>query len=80
MKQPIYLAGNSIWNDRQFIEREWPRLNDKLHYRMLDVTAWKIVFENHFRTKINKPEAHRALDDIEGSIEELKVYLNRIKR
>ncbi|MCL2451306.1 oligoribonuclease [Candidatus Saccharibacteria bacterium] len=79
MKQPIYLAGNSVWNDRQFIERQWSRLNNLLHYRMLDVTAWKLVFENHFRTKINKPEIHRALDDIEGSIAELKLYMNRIK-
>ncbi|MCL2173965.1 oligoribonuclease [Candidatus Saccharibacteria bacterium] len=78
-KQPIYLAGNSVWNDRRFIEREWPRLDAKLHYRLLDVTAWKIVFENHFRTKINKPEVHRALDDVEGSIAELKTYLGRIK-
>jgi oligoribonuclease len=79
-KNPIYLAGNSIHQDQKFIEREWPRLSAKLHYRMLDVSAWKIVFEHHFRNKINKPEAHRALDDIEGSIAELKTYLSRIKR
>ncbi len=78
-KKPIYLSGNSIHQDQKFIEREWPLLNAKLHYRMLDVSSWKIVFENRLRTKINKPEAHRALDDIEGSIDELKVYLNRIK-
>ncbi|MBR3156993.1 oligoribonuclease, partial [Candidatus Saccharibacteria bacterium] len=33
----IYLAGNSIHQDRKFIEREMPTLNSKLHYRMLDV-------------------------------------------
>ena len=42
----VYLAGNSIHQDRKFIEREWPKLNAKLHYRMLDVSAWKIFFEN----------------------------------
>jgi len=79
-KQPIYLAGNSIHQDQKFIEREWSQLNAKLHYRMLDVSAWKLVFENRFRNKFNKPEAHRALDDIEGSIAELKLYINRIKK
>ena len=42
----IYLAGNSIHQDRKFIEREMPELNKRLHYRMLDVSAWKIYFEN----------------------------------
>jgi oligoribonuclease len=74
------LAGNSIHQDRRFIEREWPRLNGRLHYRMLDVSAWKVVFENHFRSRINKPEAHRALDDIEGSITELKHYLTKFRK
>ena len=79
-KRPVYLAGNSIWNDRRFMEREWPRLNAKLHYRMLDVSSFKIVFENVFNQKFSKPDMHRAVDDIEGSIEELKVYLGKIKR
>lgn len=77
--QPVYLAGNSIWNDRKFIEREWPNLDKKLHYRMLDVSAWKIVFENKYRKRFTKPEAHRAMSDIEGSIEELKFYLKKVK-
>lgn len=79
-KKPVYLAGNSIHQDEKFIEREWPDLSKKLHYRMLDVTAWKIVFENIYGTKFAKPESHRAMDDIEGSIAELKIYLGKIKR
>ncbi|HBO64837.1 TPA: oligoribonuclease [Candidatus Saccharibacteria bacterium] len=77
---PVVLAGNSIHMDRRFIEREWPRLNAKLHYRMLDVSAWKLVFEARFRRKFAKREAHRALDDIRGSIEELQYYLKRVKK
>ena len=72
--ETIYLAGNSIHQDRKFIEREWPTLNAKLHYRMLDVSAWKIVFENALHRSFPKPENHRALEDIRGSIEELKWY------
>lgn len=75
----VYLAGNSIHQDRKFIEREMPELNRRLHYRMLDVSAWKIYFENALGRKFIKPENHRALDDIEGSIEELKWYLTFLK-
>lgn len=75
----IYLAGNSIHQDRKFIEREMPELNKRLHYRMLDVSAWKIYFENALDKKFIKPEAHRALSDIEGSIDELKWYLTFLK-
>ena len=75
----IYLAGNSIHQDRKFIEREMPELNSKLHYRMLDVSAWKIYFENALKRKFVKPEEHRALDDIKGSMEELKWYLTFLK-
>lgn len=75
----IYLAGNSIHQDRKFIENEMPELNKRLHYRMLDVSAWKIYFENALNKKFIKPENHRALDDINGSIEELKWYLTFLK-
>ena len=75
----IYLAGNSIHQDRKFIEHEMPELNQKLHYRMLDVSAWKIYFEEALNKKFTKPENHRALDDINGSIEELKWYLTFLK-
>lgn len=77
--ETIYLAGNSIHQDRKFIENEMPTLNSKLHYRMLDVSAWKIYFENALGKKFTKPENHRALDDINGSIKELKWYLTFLK-
>ena len=77
LDQPIYLAGNSVHQDRKFIERYWPKLNDMLSYRMLDVSAWKIVFEYH-DVKFTKPELHRAMSDIEGSINELKHYLKKV--
>ena len=77
---PVYLAGNSIHQDRRFITNEWRQADAKLHYRMLDVSAWKIVFSNKLNVSFNKPEAHRAIADIEGSINELKYYLRRIKK
>jgi oligoribonuclease len=78
-KTPVYLSGNSIHQDRKFIESEMLRLNAKLHYRMLDVSAWKIVFAEKFGVKFEKPEVHRALSDIEGSIEEFKLYLEKVE-
>ena len=75
----VILAGNSIHQDRKFIDREWPKLAEMLHYRMLDVSAWKVYFENARGKKFTKREAHRALDDINGSVEELKWYLTFLK-
>ena len=77
--KPVLLGGNSIHQDRKFIVNEWPRLNDRLHYRMLDVSAWKVVFEGKFKKKFAKPEEHRALGDIRGSIMELKYYLTKVR-
>lgn len=77
--KPILLAGNSIHQDRKFIENEWGRLNARLHYRMLDVSAWKVVFDGKYNKRFAKPEEHRALDDIRGSIMELKYYLGKVK-
>lgn len=77
--EKVLLAGNSIHQDRRFIANEWRRLDARLHYRMLDVTAWKVVFEGKFGKKFTKPEAHRALEDIRGSIDELRYYLKKVK-
>lgn len=77
--KPVLLAGNSIHQDRRFITNEWHRVDARLHYRMLDVSAWKVVFEGKYRKKFTKPEEHRALGDIRGSIEELQYYLGKVK-
>lgn len=75
----IILAGNSIHQDRKFIENEWHRLDARLHYRMLDVSAWKVVFDGKYGKRFAKPEVHRALDDIRGSMMELKYYLGKVR-
>jgi oligoribonuclease len=76
---PVLLGGNSIHMDRRFIVAQWARLDARLHYRMLDVSAWKVVFEGKFKKKFAKPEEHRALGDIRGSIMELEYYLKKVK-
>ena len=73
------LAGNSINQDRLFIRKYMPLTEAALHYRMLDVTSWKVVFNELFNRKFKKKEAHRAVDDIQESIEEFKYYLSFIQ-
>ncbi|HKX73657.1 MAG TPA: oligoribonuclease [Candidatus Saccharimonadales bacterium] len=73
----VLLAGNSIHQDRQFIRAWWPELEARLHYRMLDVSAWKVVMQAKYGLEFPKKETHRALDDIRESIDELKFYLEK---
>lgn len=77
--EPAVLAGNSIHNDRKFIARWWPQLDLKLHYRMLDVSAWKVFMQGKHGLEFEKKEVHRAFDDIQASIAELQYYLQWFK-
>ncbi len=77
--KPILLAGNSIHMDRRFLIRYFPKLDSLLHYRMLDVSAWKVVFEGKYKKRFVKPDEHRALSDIRGSIMELEYYLKKVR-
>lgn len=76
---PVLLAGNSIHMDRQFVRAQLPQLEQLLHYRMLDVSAWKVVFEAKFGTRYQKSETHRALSDVRESIAELEFYLSHFQ-
>jgi len=78
--EPAVLAGNSIHNDRGFIRQYWPELDLKLHYRMLDVSAWKVIMQGKYNVQFDKKEIHRAFDDIQASIAELQYYLAWFKR
>ena len=73
--EPAILSGNSIHNDRLFIKSCWPELDLKLHYRMLDVSAWKVYMQGRYDVEYDKINAHRAFDDIQASIAELQYYL-----
>lgn len=70
------LCGNSVWQDKLFLQFHMPRLANFFHYRILDVSTIKLVVNRW--TKLyklfKKEESHRALDDIKESIGELKFY------
>ncbi len=71
------MCGNSICQDRRFLARLMPNLEEFFHYRNLDVSSLKEL-ANRWYPKIakgyNKESKHLALDDIRDSIEELKYY------
>lgn len=78
-EEPAVLAGNSIHNDRGFIQSRWPEVEKLLHYRMLDVSSYKIIMQTKYGVEYKKREVHRAFDDIQASIAELQHYLQFMK-
>lgn len=76
--QPMFLAGNSVYVDRGFLASYWSSLNSLLHYRLLDVSAFKVCLQSR-GLFFEKAEQHRALDDVRESIAELKFYLKHFK-
>jgi oligoribonuclease len=73
--EPAVLAGNSIGQDRKFVDRYMPRLAARLHYRMLDVSSFKVMIGARWGLKYDKAQRHRAVEDIGESIDELAYYL-----
>lgn len=71
------VCGNSVHQDRRFLEREMPELLAFFHYRNLDVSTVKELAKrwNPGALKgFEKRNTHRALDDIHESVEELAHY------
>jgi oligoribonuclease len=79
-EEPAVLAGNSIHQDRRFIRQWWPDVESKLHYRMLDVSSYKIWIGATSDVEYPKGEAHRALQDIQESIAEFQWSLEQLKK
>jgi len=71
------MCGNSICQDRRFMARYMPKLEDYFHYRNLDVSVFKEL-ARRWKPKVydgfKKASKHTALADIHESIEELKYY------
>jgi oligoribonuclease len=78
-KEKIVLCGNSVGNDKRFIDKYMPELARRLHYRLIDVSSFKEVFREKYNLGFEKANAHRAVDDIHESIRELAFYLSFVK-
>ena len=75
------MCGNSICQDRRFMAREMPELEDYFHYRNLDVSTLKELaarWKPEVLNQYTKKGAHLALDDVLESIEELQFYRKAI--
>jgi oligoribonuclease len=78
------LCGNSIWQDRRFVDRYMPGLSSYLHYRLLDVSSLKVLAKTWYGqtalyTKPGDGE-HDALVDVRNSIKELAHYRKTLFR
>jgi oligoribonuclease len=78
------LCGNSIWQDRKFIDRYMPGLGRYLGYRMVDVSSLKVLTKTWYGEGAlfvkSSAGAHDALVDIHNSIKELQHYRSTIFR
>ena len=76
------LAGNTVGTDRGFLARDMPTLDAFLHYRIVDVSSIKELARRWYpRAYFGSPQKrgnHRALADIQESIEELRYYRETI--
>lgn len=71
------MCGNSICQDRRFMARGMPKLEEYFHYRNLDVSTLKELcrrWKPEIATGFKKKQQHTALADIIESIEELRYY------
>jgi len=71
------MCGNSICQDRRFLARTMPQLEEYFHYRNLDVSTLKELVKRwkpEITAGLTKQGKHEALADIYDSITELKYY------
>ena len=71
------MCGNSICQDRRFLARWMPELEEFFHYRNLDVSTLKELARRwapEVCDGFEKESSHLAMDDIKDSIAELMYY------
>lgn len=70
------MCGNSICQDRRFLHRLMPQLENYFHYRNLDVSSIKEIVKRWYPDgkQFEKESSHLAMDDIHDSIKELRFY------
>jgi oligoribonuclease len=80
----VPLCGNSIGTDRRFLAIYLPKIEEHLHYRSVDVSTIKELTRRWYPGALDavprKATAHRALDDIRESIDELRWYREHVFR
>jgi len=75
------MCGNSICQDRRFLARQMPALEEFFHYRNLYVSTLKELVKRWYSGEgysFDKESEHLALADIRDSIDELKHYREKL--
>lgn len=75
------MCGNSIGQDRRFLNKYMPKLEDYFHYRNVDVSTIKELvrrWQPELMKEFKKQNTHQALDDIRESVAELQFYRERV--
>ncbi|MBR9727680.1 oligoribonuclease [Shewanella intestini] len=75
------MCGNSIGQDRRFLNKYMPELEDYFHYRNVDVSTIKELvnrWQPQVMSEFSKKNTHQALDDIQESIAELQFYRAKV--
>ncbi|MBN1276387.1 MAG: oligoribonuclease [Deltaproteobacteria bacterium] len=74
------LCGNSVWQDRRFLIKYMPDLEDFLNYRNIDISSIKELAKRWYPAlpHFKKTKQHLAMDDIRESIKELNFYRKHI--
>lgn len=75
-RQKVMLTGNSISQDKLFIEAYMKKFAEYLHYRIIDISSMKAIFQYVRGIRFQKGNTHRAIDDVQKSIDELKLYVS----
>ena len=83
-RRTVPLCGNSIGTDRRFLAAQLPEIENWLHYRSVDVSTIKELVRRWYPGVLEqapkKTTTHRALDDINESLAELRFYRQRVFR
>lgn len=75
------MCGNTICQDRRFLYRYMPELEQYFHYRNFDVSVLKIIAKRWYPNiakGLNKKTKHQALSDVYDSIDEMKYYMKHL--
>jgi len=75
------MCGNTIHQDRRFMNRYMPKLEAYFHYRNIDVSTIKELckrWQPEIAKGFSKQQAHTALADIIESVEELRYYREKL--
>ena len=80
----VPLCGNSIGMDRRFLAAHLPEIEEYLHYRSVDVSTIKELARRWYPKDLSnlprKATAHRAMDDIRESVDELRYWRGAVFR